>query len=84
MFIDPHVSMLPASSPGVQTYGLQLATHSAFGGPSGSKSYTAFVSFVMGDAVITLTATDEARPFPAATERRALAWLYRRAQAHSL
>jgi hypothetical protein len=84
MFSDPHVSTLPASLPGVRTYGLRLAARAAFGAPGGSESYGDFLSFVMGDIVITLNATSEVHPFPAATERRTLARLYRRAQAHSL
>lgn len=45
----------------------------------------------MGDAVITLNATSitlgatsEAHPFPAATERRLIALLYSRAEAYKL
>jgi hypothetical protein len=84
MFSDPHVSTLPAFLPGVRTYGLRLAAHAAFGGPDGSEPYGDFLSFVMGDAVITLNATSEVHPFPAATERRTLARLYRRAQSAAL
>jgi hypothetical protein len=84
MFNDARLSTLLVSLPGVQAYGLRLAVHSPLGGPGGSESYTDFLSFVKGDAVITLTAIGQAHPFPAATERSALARLYRRAQAHSL
>lgn len=84
MFSDPHVWTLPASLPGVRAYGLRLAAHSAFGGPGGSESHEDFISFVMGDAVITLTATGQAHPFPAATERRLLSLLYSRAEAHQV
>jgi hypothetical protein len=84
MFSDPHISTLSASLPGVRTYGLRLAAHAAFGTSDGSESYGDFLSFVMGDAVITLNTTSEVHPFPAETERRILARLYRRAQAHSL
>jgi hypothetical protein len=68
------------SLPGVQTYGLRLATR--FTGGGGTKSYTDFLSFVKGDAVITLTAIGQRNPFPAAGEQRLLAVLHSRAQAH--
>jgi len=84
MFSDPHISTLPASLPGVRTYGLRLAVHAAFGGPDGSESYEDFLSFVRGDTVITLNATSEAHPFPAATEQHLLSLLYTRAEAHSV
>jgi hypothetical protein len=84
MFSDPRLSRLPVSLPGVQAYGLRLATHSPLSAPGGTEAYTDFLSFVKGDAVITLTAIGKTHPFPAATERRTLARLYRRAQAHSL
>jgi hypothetical protein len=79
MFIDPHLSTLPVSLPGVQTYGLRLATHPPLGGPGRSEAYTDFLSFVKGDAVITLTAIGQSRPFPAGSERRLLSLLYTRA-----
>ena len=79
MFSDPHVSTLPASTPGLRAYGLRLAAHSAIGD---SESYQDYVSFVMGDAVITLNTTGIPHPFPTVTERRLLALLYRRAKAH--
>jgi hypothetical protein len=81
---DPHLSTLPASLPGVRTYGLRLAVHSACGAPGRSESFEDFLSFVRGEAVITLNAFSKAHPFPAASERRILARLYRRARAHSL
>ena len=94
---DPHVSTLPASLPlitvsprtsssagsGVRTYGLQRTAHPACG-RRGSENYEDFLSFVRGDAVITLTAFSEAHPFPAASERRLIALLYSRAEAHSV
>jgi len=94
---DPHVSTLPASLPlitvsprtssspgsGVRTYGLQRTAHPACG-RRGSENYEDFLSFVMGDAVITLTTYSEAHPFPAASERRLIALLYSRAEAHKL
>lgn len=83
MFSDPQVfTSLPVSLPGVQTYGLRLAAHSALGVRGGVESYDDFVSFMTGDAVITLDASGEGRPVPASTERRILAGLYRRAQGH--
>ena len=95
---DPHVSTLPASLPlftlssrtssspgsGVRTYGLQRTAHPACGRRAGSESYEDFLSFVSGDAVITLTAFSEAHPFPAASERRLIALLYTRSEAHKL
>lgn len=91
MSSDPHLSTLPASLPGVRTYGLRLASHSACGAPGRSESYEDFLSFVRGDAVITLNATSitlgatsEAHPFPAATEQRLLSLLYSRAKTHKL
>jgi hypothetical protein len=98
MSSDPHVSTLPASLPiftlsprtssspgsGVRTYGLQLTTHPAYDRRGGSENYEDFLSFVMGDAVITLTAFSEAHPLPAAIERRLIALLYTRAEAHKL
>jgi hypothetical protein len=84
MFSDARLSTFPVSLPGVQAYGLRLTAHSPLGGPGGPESYTDFLSFVKGDAVITLTAIGKTHPFPAATERRTLARLYRRAHAHSL
>jgi hypothetical protein len=83
MFSDARLSRLPVSLPGAQAYGLRLAAHSPLSDPGGPESYTDFLSFVKGDAVITLTAIGKTHPFPAATERRTLARLYRRAHAHS-
>jgi hypothetical protein len=94
---DPRVSTLSASLPlitlshrtssspgsGVRTYGLQRTAHPACG-RRGSENYEDFLSFVMGDAVITLTTYSEAHPFPAASERRLIALLYTRAEAHQL
>ncbi len=68
----------------MRAYRLRLAVHSAFGGPDGSESYEDFPSFVKGDAVITLNATSEVHPFPAATEQHLLSLLYSRAEAHKL
>lgn len=45
--------------------------------------YEDFVGFSVGPAVITLHATGSPRPFPAATERRLLSLLYRRAEVSS-
>jgi hypothetical protein len=45
--------------------------------------YEDSLSFSVGPAVITLTATGSPRPFPVATERRLLLLLYRRAEASS-
>ncbi len=85
MFTDPQVStLLPVSLPGVQTYGLRLAAHSASGVRGGIETYEDFVSFMMGDAVITLNGSGLARPVPASTEQQLLERLYRRAQAHEL
>jgi len=84
MFIDPRLSTLPVSLPGVRTYGLRLAARSSLGVPGGSEAYTDFLSFVKGDAVISLTAIGKSRPFPAAGERRLLSVLYSRAEAHKL
>jgi hypothetical protein len=84
MSSDPHLSTLPASLPGVRTYGLRLAVHSACGAPGRSESFEDFLSFVKGNAVITLNAVSGSHPFQAAGERRLLARLYRRAQAHPL
>lgn len=84
MFIDPHLSTLPVSLPGVQTYGLRLSTHPPLSGRRGSKAYTDFLSFVKGDAVITLTAIGQGHPFPAGSERRLLSLLHTRAKAHKL
>jgi hypothetical protein len=84
MFNEPRLSTLPASLPGVPAYGLRLATHPSLGGPGRSEAYTDFLSFVKGDAVITLTAIGQTHPFPAARERRLLALLYTRAEAHKL
>ena len=82
MFNEPRLSTLPASLPVVPAYGLRLATHPSLGGPGRSDAYTDFLSFVKGDAVITLTAIGQTHPFPAASERQLLALLYSRAQAH--
>jgi hypothetical protein len=86
MSSEPHLSMLAASLPDVRTYGVRLASHSACGAAGRSASYEDFLSFVRGDAAITLNATSitlgasgEAHPFPAATERRLLALLQTRA-----
>jgi hypothetical protein len=84
MFSDARLSTLPVSLPGVQAYGLRLAARSPVSGPGGSEAYTDFLSFVKGDAVITLAAIGKTHPFPAGSERRLLAQLYRRAQAHKL
>jgi hypothetical protein len=84
MFNEPRLSTLPASLPGVPAYGLRLATRPSHGGPGHSEAYTDFLSFVNGNAVITLTAIGQTHPFPAASERRLLALLYNRAEAHSL
>jgi hypothetical protein len=84
MFNEPRLSTLPASLPGVPAYGLRLATHPSRAGPGRSEAYTDFLSFVKGDAVIMLTAIGQTHPFPAARERRLLALLYNRAEAHSL
>jgi hypothetical protein len=84
MSSDPRLSALPASLPGVRTSGLRLAVQSACGPPGRSDSFEDFLSFVKGNAVITLSDVGEPHPFPAAAERRILARLYRRAQAHSL
>jgi hypothetical protein len=81
---DPRLSTLPASLPGALTYGLRLAAHSACGAPGRSENYEDFLSFVRGDAVITLSTFGEPHPFPAAGERRLLSVLYRRAVAHKL
>jgi hypothetical protein len=84
MFSDPQVfTTLPVSLPGVRTYGLRLAAHSGLGARGGIESYDDFVSFMMGDAVITLNGSGLARPVPASTEQQILERLYRRAQAHS-
>ena len=97
MSSDPHLSTLPASLPlftvsprtstspgsGVRTYGLQLTAHPACGRRGGSENYEDFLSFVMGDAVITLNAFSQAHPLPAASERRLIALLYSRAEAHN-
>ena len=82
MFSDPRLSTLPVSLPGVQTYGLRLAARSPLVARGGAESYTDFLSFVKGDAVITLTAIGKSRPFPAAGEQRLLALLHGRAEAH--
>lgn len=84
MFNEPRLSTLPVSLPGVPAYGLRLATHPSLGGPRRSEAYTDFLSFVKGDAVITLTAIGQTHPFPAASERRLLALLHSRAQTHKL
>ena len=78
MFIDPRLSTLSVSLQGVQGYGLRLATRPPLGDRGGSEAYTDFLS----DAVITLTAIGKTHPFPAARERRLLALLYSRAEAH--
>jgi hypothetical protein len=82
MFSQPRLSKLPVSLPGVQTYGLRLAAHSPLVALGSPESYTDFLSFVKGDAVITLTAIGKSRPFPAAGEQRLLALLHGRAEAH--
>jgi len=79
MFIDPHLSALPVSLPGVHTYGLRLAARSPLVARGGPEAYTDFLSFVKGDAVITLTAIGQSHPFPAGSERRLLSLLYTRA-----
>jgi hypothetical protein len=84
MFNEPRLSTLSVSLPRVQAYGLRLATHPSRGGRGRSETYTDFLSFVKGDAVITLTAIGQTHPFPAARERRLLALLYSRAKAHKL
>ncbi|MFI4992090.1 MAG: hypothetical protein ACHQCH_00545 [Solirubrobacterales bacterium] len=84
IFSDARLSTLPVSLPGVQAYGLRLAAHSPVSGPGGSEAYTDFLSFVKGDAVITLTAIGKTHPFPAGSERRLLSLLYSRAEAHKL
>jgi hypothetical protein len=83
MFNEPRLSRIPASLPGVQTYGLRLATRPSLGDRGRSEAYTDFLSFVKGDAVITLTAIGQTHPFPGARERRLLALLYSRAQHRS-
>ena len=83
IFSGPAVSALPAALPGVQIYGLRLTAHPALRGAGSGNSYTDLLSFVMGDTVVTLAATGEALPFPAAGERRLLAGLHARAQASS-
>jgi hypothetical protein len=82
MFSRPRLLPLPVSLPGVQTYGLRLAVRSPLGRRGSVGSYTDFLSFVTGDAVITLTAVGQGRPFPAAGEQRLLALLHDRAEAH--
>ncbi len=82
MFIDLRLSTLPDSLPGVQAYGLRLATDPSLDGHGGSEAYTDFLSLVKGDAVITLTAIGQTHPFPAARERQLLALLYSRAETH--
>jgi hypothetical protein len=82
MFSDAQVVPIPVPSRGVPGYGLRLAVHSPLGGRGGSESYTDFLSFVKGDAVITLTAIGKGRPFPAAGKQRLLALIHGRAEAH--
>jgi hypothetical protein len=46
--------------------------------------YEDLFAFTVGPAVVTLDAIGDPRPFPAGTERRLLALLHRRAEAHAL
>jgi hypothetical protein len=46
--------------------------------------YEDLFAFTVGPAVVTLDAIGDPHPFPAGTERRLLALLHRRAEAHPL
>jgi hypothetical protein len=83
MFHDPRLSRIPISLPGARAYGLRLAAGASLGGPGAHEAYTDFLSFVQGDALITLTAIGQGRPFPAAQQRRLLSTIHLRAQAHA-
>jgi hypothetical protein len=83
MFTDAQVVPIPVPLSGARGYGLRLATHPSLDGHGRSEAYTDFLSFVKGDAVITLTAIGKTHPFPAALGRRLLALLHGRAEAHS-
>ena len=70
----------------MRVYGLRTTAKSDFGmtGTTGrSNYYEDFFAFVVGSTVITLNATGDPHPVPAATERRLLSLLYSRAEAHN-
>jgi len=70
----------------VRVYGLRTTAKSDFGmtGTTGrSNYYEDFFAFIVGSTVITLNATGDPHPVPAATERRLLSLLYSRAEAHN-
>ncbi len=80
---EAHVSTLSPTIP--RAFGLRIATPSpipARGTAGRSTYYTDLFGFVVGRALVTLTANGDPRPFPAATEHRVLMLLYSRAKAH--
>jgi hypothetical protein len=87
IFSDAEVSALRSSAGAMQADGLQIKAHSAVRSP-GMKGpfnfYEGCLAFAVGPAVVMLEDTGTPRSFPAVTERRLLALLYRRAKAHKL
>jgi hypothetical protein len=85
VFTQIEVSAFPSPLRNVRVYGLRTTAKSDFGTTKGrSDYYEDFFAFIVGSTVITLNATADPHPVPAATERRLLALLYGRAKAHKL
>jgi hypothetical protein len=87
--IFSHVEVSAPHSPAgaVQADGLEIKAHSAIkvrGTKGPFNFYEDWLGYAVGPAVIMLVDTGTPHPFPAATERRLLALLYGRAEAHKL
>jgi hypothetical protein len=86
LFSDVRLSPLAWPLPGVRGYGLRMTARSPLGAPTSGPSnlYQDFLSFVRGNALVTLAATGSEHPVPTAAERELLERISTRAQAHSL
>jgi hypothetical protein len=86
IFSHVEVSALRSPVGAVQADGLQIKAHSAIEVP-GAKGpfnfYTDWLGYAVGPGVTMLVDAATPRPFPAATERRLLSLLYRRAKAYA-
>jgi hypothetical protein len=87
VFTQIEVYARPSPLRNVRVYGLRTTAKSDFGTTDTkgrSNYYEDFFAFMVGSTVITLNATGDPHPVPAATERRLLSLLYNRAVAHKL
>lgn len=84
VFTQIEVTAPPSPLRNVRVYGLRTTAKSDFGTTGRSNYYEDFFAFVVGSTVITLNATGDPHPAPAATEHRLLSLLYSRAEVHKL